>query len=67
MKYRKINTPLQYSFCSMDFFLQLDNVLLFVYNTTCLLSAPNFNQSTFGIALDGITWNTEEKYDSIIN
>ena len=44
---RKINTSLQYTFYSMEFFLQLD--ILFVYNSSWLISAPNINQSTVGI------------------
>ena len=44
---RKINTSLQYTFYSMEFFLQFD--ILFVYNSSWLISAPNINQSTVGI------------------
>ena len=32
MIYRNINTPLQYRFCSMEFFLQLEIILPIVYN-----------------------------------
>jgi len=46
---------LQYAFCSMDFFLQLDIIISIVHNNlTWLISAPNINQSTFGIVIDGI-------------
>ena len=44
--YRNINNPLPYTFCIMDLFT----------TTTWLNSAPNINQSTFGIVLDEIIW-----------
>ena len=55
MKYIKINT-----FCSMEFFLQLNIILPIVYNnnSTWLIFAPNINQSTFWIVLDGLIWTS---------
>ena len=47
--YRKINTPLQHTFCSMEFFLQIDIILQLFTITTWFISASNNNQPTFGI------------------
>ena len=66
MIYRKINTPLQYTFCSMEFFYNLTSYFQLFTITTCLISAPNINQSTFAILLDGIIW-TPAKMLAYIN
>ena len=40
MMYRKINTLLQYKFCSMDFYLKLDIVFQIVYNNIIVYFCP---------------------------
>ena len=50
------HTRVQNTFCSLEYFLQLDIVRLFVKATTWLIFALNINQSTFGTARDGIIW-----------
>ena len=45
---KKINTPLQYTFCRMQFFQQHD-IIAIDYKNNCY--------PAFGIGLDGIIWN----------
>ena len=40
MTYRKIKSPLQYTFCSMEFFLQLDIILPVVYKNNMVNFCP---------------------------
>ena len=48
MIYRKINTPLQYTFCSMEFFYNFTSILSSncLNNNNWCISAPNINQDT---------------------
>ena len=54
MIYRKINTSFQYTLCSFELFYNLTSHFHLFTTTRCLISAPDINQSTFGMALDGM-------------
>ena len=54
MIYRKINTPLQYTFCSMEIFLQLDIICIKSQNSSVVnlgidltLCRPTYNLIPF--------------------